>query len=417
MTSAAMKKFTPHEKYLVHRHGSLQAHAGDRIRETAGWGGPTDPAHRHVRAEGPRLGRDAGPDDRGLDPRLERRERGVLVDPGPDHAGAAERREDSGGTDREVEAGRLRGGGRDLPRERRLETPVHLADEAEREVQLLDAHRTDAFKGAQDLRGACDALADAGREAHGHEEPRPRRSRIISSGAGQDAAPADPTTAAMILLIDNYDSFAFNLARYLEELGETVRVRRNDTVDPAALPGEGLSHIVISPGPGTPAEAGASVDVIRAAGAEIPILGVCLGHQCIAAAVGGRVVRAARPMHGRLSAVRHTGRGLFAGLPSPLDVTRYHSLVIDPADPGPGLLVTAETEAGEVMAVEHAAWPVWGVQFHPEAVLTAGGHRLLANFLALGRGEVPPAEPVEAERCPELPPGAIPPGRAPAGVS
>ncbi len=213
--------------------------------------------------------------------------------------------------------------------------------------------------------------------------------------------------AAMILLIDNYDSFAFNLARYLEELGETVRVRRNDEVDPGALRGEGLSHIVISPGPCTPAEAGASVEVIRAVGAEIPILGVCLGHQCIAAAVGGRVIRAGRPMHGRLSDIRHSGRGLFAGLPSPLEVTRYHSLVVDPADPGPGLRVTAETEAGEVMAIEHTAWPVWGVQFHPEAVLTAGGHRLLGNFLALGRGEAPAAAPVEAGRCPELPPGVL----------
>ena len=220
--------------------------------------------------------------------------------------------------------------------------------------------------------------------------------------------PADPTSAAMILLIDNYDSFAFNLARYLEELGETVHVRRNDEVDPAALGDAGLSHIVISPGPCTPAEAGASVEVVRAVGANIPILGVCLGHQCIAAATGGRVVRAARPMHGRLSAIRHTGRGLFTGLPSPLEVTRYHSLVVDPADTGSGVRVTAETETGEVMAIEHASWPVWGVQFHPEAVLTAGGHRLLGNFLALGRGERPPAEPVEAGRCPELPP-AIPP--------
>ncbi|MCY3699818.1 MAG: aminodeoxychorismate/anthranilate synthase component II [Gemmatimonadetes bacterium] len=211
----------------------------------------------------------------------------------------------------------------------------------------------------------------------------------------------------MILLIDNYDSFAFNLARYLEELGETVRVRRNDDVDPRTLRDEGLSHIVISPGPCTPAEAGASVETIRAVGAEIPILGVCLGHQCIAAATGGRVVRAARPMHGRLSAIRHEGHGLFAGLPSPLEVTRYHSLVVDPGEPGAGLRVTARTDEGEVMALEHESWPLWGVQFHPEAVLTAGGRRLLGNFLALGRGEVPAAEPVEAGRCPELPADAL----------
>ena len=212
----------------------------------------------------------------------------------------------------------------------------------------------------------------------------------------------------MILLIDNYDSFAFNLARYLEELGEAVLVRRNDDVDPGTLGDEGFSHIVISPGPCTPAEAGASVDVIRAVGAAIPILGVCLGHQCIAAATGGRVVRAARPMHGRLSAIRHDGRGLFTGLPSPLEVTRYHSLVVDSGASGTGLRVTARTEEGEVMALEHVSWPVWGVQFHPEAVLTAGGHRLLGNFLSLGRGDVPASEPVEAGLCPELPADALP---------
>ena len=212
----------------------------------------------------------------------------------------------------------------------------------------------------------------------------------------------------MILLIDNYDSFAFNLARYLEELGETVRVRRNDDVDPAALGYESFSHIVISPGPCTPAEAGASVEVVRAVGPEVPILGVCLGHQCIAAATGGRVVRAARPMHGRLSAIRHSGQGLFAGLPSPLEVTRYHSLIVDPDEPGAGLRVTARTEEGEVMALEHESWPLWGVQFHPEAVLTAGGRRLLENFLALGRGDVPDSEPVEAGLCPELPADARP---------
>ncbi len=194
-------------------------------------------------------------------------------------------------------------------------------------------------------------------------------------------------------------------------------MRRNDKVDPGALRDEGYSHIVISPGPCTPAEAGASVEAIRTVGAEIPMLGVCLGHQCIAAAAGGRVVRAARPMHGRLSAIRHEGRGLFAGLPSPLEVTRYHSLVVDPGEPGDGLRVTARTEEGEVMALEHVSRPLWGVQFHPEAVLTAGGRRLLGNFLALGRGDAPVSEPVEAARCPELPVAArLPEGwSAPAG--
>lgn len=185
-------------------------------------------------------------------------------------------------------------------------------------------------------------------------------------------------------------------------------MRRNDDVDPGTLRNEDLSHIVISPGPCTPAEAGASVETIRTVGAEIPILGVCLGHQCIAAATGGRVVRAARPMHGRLSAIRHGGRRLFAGLPSPLEVTRYHSLVVDPGEPGAGLRIIARTDEGEVMALEHESWPLWGVQFHPEAVLTSGGRRLLRNFLALGRGDVPAPEPAEAGRCPELPADAVP---------
>ncbi len=206
----------------------------------------------------------------------------------------------------------------------------------------------------------------------------------------------------MILLIDNYDSFAYNLARYLEELGEPVRVVRNDAVSPDRVAGDPPSHIVISPGPCTPTEAGASVDILRVC-ASTPILGVCLGHQCIAEAFGGRVVRAPRPMHGRTSLVSHPGSGLFAGLPDPLEVTRYHSLVIDPRRLGRDVRVTAQAEDGAVMAAEHASRPVWGVQFHPEAVLTFGGHRLLANFLALGRGEDPSRSPVPPARCGELP--------------
>jgi anthranilate synthase component 2/para-aminobenzoate synthetase component 2 len=193
----------------------------------------------------------------------------------------------------------------------------------------------------------------------------------------------------MLLLIDNYDSFVFNLARYLEELGETVAVLRNDEATALDLERREPSAIVISPGPCTPAEAGVSVELIRSAGARIPVLGVCLGHQCIAEAYGGRVLRARQPMHGRLSAVKHAGRGLFTGLVSPLRVTRYHSLVVDPDDPGQGLEVTARTDDGEVMALAHRDHPVWGVQFHPEALLTEGGHRLLANFLTLARGEAP----------------------------
>ncbi|MDX1578872.1 MAG: aminodeoxychorismate/anthranilate synthase component II, partial [Gemmatimonadota bacterium] len=174
----------------------------------------------------------------------------------------------------------------------------------------------------------------------------------------------------MILLIDNYDSFAFNLARYVEELGEAVEVARSDAIDPEALRAAPPSHIVISPGPCTPAEAGVSVETVRSLGADIPILGVCLGHQCIGAAFRGRVVRAKRPMHGRVSDVLHDGEGLFAGLPSPLPVTRYHSLILDPSDPGEGLRVTGTTPDGEIMAVEHETRPIWGVQFHPEAVMT-----------------------------------------------
>lgn len=193
----------------------------------------------------------------------------------------------------------------------------------------------------------------------------------------------------MILLIDNYDSFVFNLARYLEELGEEVSVVRNDAITVESVRADAPSHIVISPGPCTPAEASLSVELIRGVSGTIPILGVCLGHQCLAVAFGGRVVRAPRPMHGRLSRVRHGGEGLFAGLPDPLTVTRYHSLVVDPERPGAGVRVTARTADGEVMALERSGDRAWGVQFHPEAILTEGGHRLLANFLALGRDAAP----------------------------
>lgn len=205
----------------------------------------------------------------------------------------------------------------------------------------------------------------------------------------------------MIVLIDNYDSFAFNLVRFLEELGEEVRVHRNDAVGAADVRRESPTHIVLSPGPCTPREAGCSMDLVRELGPEIPILGVCLGHQSIAEALGGTVMRARAPMHGRVSAVEHDGTGLFAGLPSPLDVVRYHSLVVDPARPGNGVRATALAN-GEVMALAHASWPLWGVQFHPEAVLTFGGHRLLANFLALGRGEDPDRVEVTARACGEI---------------
>lgn len=196
----------------------------------------------------------------------------------------------------------------------------------------------------------------------------------------------------MILLLDNYDSFVHNLARYLRELGEEVEVRRNDRVTVEEVRALEPTHLVISPGPCTPAEAGVSTPLLRELGAEVPVLGVCLGHQCVGAAFGGRVVRARRPMHGKTSRIRHAGGGLFTGLPDPLTATRYHSLVVERSSlPGDLEVIawTEEEDGGEVMGLRHRERPVWGVQFHPEAVLTEHGHALLANFLALGRGEEP----------------------------
>jgi anthranilate synthase/aminodeoxychorismate synthase-like glutamine amidotransferase len=187
----------------------------------------------------------------------------------------------------------------------------------------------------------------------------------------------------MILLIDNYDSFVYNLARYVRELGEVPLVRRHDAVTVDEIGALGPSHIIISPGPCTPAEAGISTEVVRQLGERIPVLGVCLGHQCIGAAYGAEIVRAGRPMHGKVSRIHHQAQGLFAGLPSPFTATRYHSLVIAPASIPPALKVTATSEDGEIMAVQHASNPVHGVQFHPESVLTEEGRRILRNFLDL----------------------------------
>ena len=185
----------------------------------------------------------------------------------------------------------------------------------------------------------------------------------------------------MILLIDNYDSFVYNLARYVRELGETPLVRRHDALNVEDVVALAPSHIILSPGPCSPKEAGISTELVRQLGADIPILGVCLGHQCIGAAYGGEIVRAGAPMHGKVSRIHHTGAGLFSGLPTPFSATRYHSLVIAPASVPPGLLVTATSEDGEIMAVQHAEHPVHGVQFHPESVLTEHGYRLLDHFL------------------------------------
>ena len=185
----------------------------------------------------------------------------------------------------------------------------------------------------------------------------------------------------MILLIDNYDSFVYNLARYVRELGETPLVRRHDAIGVDEILALAPSHIVISPGPCSPTEAGISTEVVRQVGPSIPILGVCLGHQCIGAAYGGRILRAGAPMHGKTSRIHHSGTGLFHGLPSPFSATRYHSLVIESASLPASLRVTARSEDGEIMAVEHVEYPVYGVQFHPESVLTEHGYRLLDHFL------------------------------------
>jgi anthranilate synthase/aminodeoxychorismate synthase-like glutamine amidotransferase len=187
----------------------------------------------------------------------------------------------------------------------------------------------------------------------------------------------------VILLIDNYDSFVHNLARYVRELGEETLVKRNDAISVAGIAALRPEAIIVSPGPCTPREAGVSNAAIAALGATIPILGVCLGHQCLAEALGGRVVRAARPRHGKTSPIHHDGSGLFAGIPSPFDATRYHSLIVERASLPESLEVVATTPDDEIMALRHRAWPVWGVQFHPESVLTQHGHALLRNFLAL----------------------------------
>ncbi len=191
----------------------------------------------------------------------------------------------------------------------------------------------------------------------------------------------------MILILDNYDSFTYNLVQYLGELGESLTVHRNDELTVEAVGEMAPEAIVLSPGPCTPSEAGITVPVIRAWGASIPILGVCLGHQAIGEAYGGAVVRADRVMHGKTSDVVHDGTDLFAGLPSPMRVMRYHSLVIAPVSLPAVLEVTARAtdSIDEIHALRHRTHPVWGVQFHPESVLTEGGKQLLENFLRLAR--------------------------------
>ena len=193
----------------------------------------------------------------------------------------------------------------------------------------------------------------------------------------------------MVLLIDNYDSFVYNLARYVRELGSTPLVRRQDAITLDEVEALAPSHIIISPGPCSPKEAAISCEIVRRFGPATPVLGVCLGHQCIGAAYGGEIVRAGRPMHGKTSHIRHDGNGIFCGLPNPFLATRYHSLVIAPGSLPPELRVTATSDDGEIMAVEHREHPVIGVQFHPESVLTEYGYHMLARFLGISGKALP----------------------------
>jgi anthranilate synthase/aminodeoxychorismate synthase-like glutamine amidotransferase len=187
----------------------------------------------------------------------------------------------------------------------------------------------------------------------------------------------------MLLLLDNYDSFTYNLAQYFGELGCELVISRNDEISTDAIARLAPSHICISPGPCTPREAGISKDVIVRFGEQVPILGVCLGHQCIAEAYGGKVVRAERLMHGKSSVIRHNGTPLFSDLPTPFAGGRYHSLIVEPDSLPQCLEITAHTDEGEIMALRHREFPVHGVQFHPESILTPAGKKILINFLAL----------------------------------
>ena len=195
----------------------------------------------------------------------------------------------------------------------------------------------------------------------------------------------------MILLIDNYDSFTFNLVHFLGDLGAVCDVRRNDTLSVAAALALAPEAVVISPGPCTPNEAGICVDLIRAAPPDLPILGVCLGHQAIGQAFGAMVTRAPLPMHGKTSRISHDGRGVFAGLPNPFAATRYHSLMVAEETLPPALAATAHGEDGVLMGLRHRERPIFGVQFHPESIASVGGHEILGNFLAIAKNRGAPA--------------------------
>jgi anthranilate synthase/aminodeoxychorismate synthase-like glutamine amidotransferase len=187
----------------------------------------------------------------------------------------------------------------------------------------------------------------------------------------------------MLLIIDNYDSFTYNLVQYFGELGAKIEVKRNDEITVAEIEALQPEAVVISPGPCTPKEAGISNEVIAQIGPKLPVLGVCLGHQCIGHVYGANVVRAARLMHGKTSPIQHDGTGVFVKLPDPFEATRYHSLIIDPPTVPETLIVNAQTAEGEIMGVRHKEFPIHGVQFHPESILTRHGKDLLANFLQI----------------------------------
>ncbi len=187
----------------------------------------------------------------------------------------------------------------------------------------------------------------------------------------------------MIFVVDNYDSFTYNLVQYLGELGEEVVVCRNDKISPEGISSLSPGKIIISPGPGNPDDAGISKEVIRGFAGKVPILGVCLGHQCIGDVYGAKIVRSDRIMHGKVSEVYHMGEGIFQGVPSPFTATRYHSLIVDPATLKEPLMTVAWTEDKEIMGMRHKHFPVWGVQFHPESILTDNGKKILENFIAI----------------------------------
>lgn len=187
----------------------------------------------------------------------------------------------------------------------------------------------------------------------------------------------------MVLVIDNYDSFTYNLVQYLGELGTQLEIYRNDAITAEEVTRLKPECVIISPGPGSPKDAGVSKAIIRECGSSVPLLGVCLGHQCIGEVFGGRIVRASRLMHGKTSLIHHNGKTIFQGIKNPFEATRYHSLIVEKKTLPASLTITAETDKGEIMGLHHKRYPIWGVQFHPESILTDSGKELLNNFLTV----------------------------------